>query len=50
MAGTLVMPLGERIDAVDGTIVLSELILGDRYPLFGDRIEDVEFPGLLVIV
>jgi hypothetical protein len=46
MAGTLVMPLGECIDAVDGTIILSELFLGDRYPLFCDRIENEKVPAL----
>ena len=44
----LVVPLGECIDAIDGTIILSELFLGDRYPLFCDRIEDVEVPALIL--
>jgi hypothetical protein len=48
MTGTLMMPLGECIDAVDGTIVFPELFLGYRYPLFCDRIEDVEVPALFL--
>jgi hypothetical protein len=50
MTGTLVMPLGKCIDAVDGTIILSELFFGDRYPLFCDRIENVEVPALILCI
>jgi len=46
MASTLMMPLGECIDAVDGTIVFPELFLGDRYPFFSDRIENEKVPTL----
>ena len=46
MAGTLMMPLGECIDAIDRAIILSELFLGDRYPLFSDRIENEKVPTL----
>jgi hypothetical protein len=49
-AGALVVALCECVDPVDGTVVLPELALGDDDLLLSDRIEDVEFPGLLVIV